>query len=243
MIWCLHGAVGQASDWDSFSSAMASKGISCRAVELWRFLECEALSLEAWAESFNLEVKAAENEQNILVGYSMGGRLALHALLEDSELWDRVVIVSAHPGLVTDSERLERMARDAEWAGLALTAEWSAFLNRWDRQEVLLEVDLNKGMESQRPSRSKLVNRRRAIARSFMEWSLGKQGDLRASLDKVLCPLLWISGEKDEKFSLLAKDVVSLIENGEHLVIPNSGHRVPWEVPEEFEQAVLSFIR
>ena len=39
--WCLHGAVGAVSDWRGLAQALAAKGISTRAVDLWRFLECE----------------------------------------------------------------------------------------------------------------------------------------------------------------------------------------------------------
>ena len=79
MIWFLHGAVGQAGDWDDFSKQLAAEGKTSRAVDLWRFLECEGMSISDWAEAFNAEVEAVGEEENILVGYSMGGRLALHA--------------------------------------------------------------------------------------------------------------------------------------------------------------------
>ena len=185
MIWCLHGAVGQAGDWAEFSQRMAEQGQPCRAVELWRFLECEGIGLAEWAAVFNAEVKAAGAEVNILVGYSMGGRLALHALLESPELWKKAVIISAHPGLQNEREKLERMASDAEWAGLALTSNWGEFLQKWDAQSVL-----QSGVAVSPDPRMKLVNRRRAIARSFMDWSLGKQADLRGLLDAVDCSIL-----------------------------------------------------
>ena len=54
MIWCLHGAVGQAADWDEFSKAMAAKGKTCRGVELWRFLECEGILLAKSGPQFSI---------------------------------------------------------------------------------------------------------------------------------------------------------------------------------------------
>ena len=237
MIWCLHGAVGQSSDWADFSQRLAEKGQACRAVELWRFLECEGIGLAEWAAVFNAEVKAAGAEKNILVGYSMGGRLALHALLDSPELWEKTVIVSAHPGLMNDADKLERMASDAEWAGLALTSDWSQFLQKWDAQGVL------QSDETTSPDpRMKLVNRRRAIARSFMEWSLGKQADLRVGLSKLDCSALWLTGGKDEKFSRLASEFIDAQSGFEHQIFAESGHRLPWEAKEEFYQVVNSWI-
>ena len=58
--------------------------------------------------------------------------------------------------------------------GLALTSDWKQLLEKWDSQGVL------QGRDAENPDpRMRLVNRRRAIARSFMEWTLGKQANLR----------------------------------------------------------------
>lgn len=240
MIWFLHGALGHAGDWDEVGHAFAAEGYATRAVELWRFLECEGMSLECWAESFNAEVKAAGAEENILVAYSMGGRLGLHALLAEPALWSRAVIVSAHPGLPDEHERLLRMASDAEWAGLALTSDWSAFLDRWSGQAVLQEFGVKGEEHSAR--RGKLVNRRRAIARSFMDWSLGKQQDLRPALAQLDLPLLWMAGERDEKFAALARAVVSTLPRGQLEIVPAVGHRVPWEDPDRFLTRLRLFL-
>lgn len=201
---------------------MAERRVPTRAVDLWRFLECESLTLAEWAASFNAEVKASGGGPHHLLGYSMGGRLALHALLDAPELWAQATIVSAHPGLTDEGERLQRMARDAEWAGLALTADWPQFLDKWQNQSVLRST-IEPG------PRGQLVNRRRAIARSFMEWSLGKQADLRPGLTNLQTPILWLTGRDDEKFTRLAADLVPTLRQGRHHIVPDCGHRLPWE--------------
>ena len=238
MIWCLHGALGQAGDWNEFSQTIAERGGKCRGVELWRFLECEGIGLADWAAAFNAEVRAAGEKENFLAGYSMGGRLALHALLDDPELWTKAVIVSAHPGLTEEQEKLERMASDAEWAGLALTSDWTQLLQKWDSQGVL-QGESAKGSDA----RIRLVNRRRAIARSFMEWSLGKQANLRDRFGKISCPVLWLTGERDEKFTALAREAVPLLAQGRNEVIPSAGHRLPWEDRERFAKLAGDFLR
>lgn len=241
MIWLLHGALGHAGDWDEVAQALAAQGVAARAVELWRFLECEGMSLEDWASAFNAEVEAAGAEENVLVGYSMGGRLALHALLDAPALWSRAAVVSAHPGLADEHQRLTRMASDAEWAGLALTSDWSLFLDRWSGQAVLQEFGVAEN-EEHSLRRARLVNRRRAIARSFMDWSLGKQQDLRPVLSQLDLPVLWMAGEKDEKFAALARDAVSILARGRLEILPAVGHRVPWEDPARFLSALQSFL-
>lgn len=235
MIWCLHGAVGMASDWKAFSREMAETGHEVRAVDLWRFLECRGLSLEEFGEALNREVEAVDSDP-VVVGYSMGGRLALHALLARSSSWQAAVIVSAHPGLAEEKERVMRMAADAEWAAAALTGDWGTFLERWEDQPVLSGG--GKGLED----RKQLVGRRESVARSFMEWSLGKQRDLREELRRIEVPVLWVTGEEDGKFTDLAAETVAHLSDGRHRPVRDAGHRAPWEQPACFSGLVREFL-
>lgn len=240
MIWCLHGAVGMAEDWKGLSVRLGQSGQAVRRVDLWRFLDCCPMELEDFAKSFCEEVRAGGDQKNILVGYSMGGRLALHALLEDAELFSGAVIVSAHPGGLDERAKILRMAGDAEWAGKALVGEWDLFLKEWEGQAVLNpEGSALEGLGNRR----QLKIRRQAVARSFMDWSLGKQEDLRDRMREVKVPVLWVTGEKDGKFTELAQELVPGLERGKLEVVEGAGHRVPWEKAGEFEALVEGFLR
>ena len=114
--WCLHGAVGMAADWRGFAKNLAASGIGSRAVDLWRFLDCGPMSLAEFAKALNAEAggEVFRGSGRALAGYSMGGRLALHALLESGHPWQAAVIVSGHPGL--ESDRSVRRSADTAWA-------------------------------------------------------------------------------------------------------------------------------
>lgn len=244
MIWCLHGAVGMAADWNAFSTAMVAAGHEVRRVDLWRYLDCCPMEMEAFSRAFCEEVRRAGGGDDVLVGYSMGGRLALQSLVEmvrgGENLFRAAVIVSAHPGLSSAEERLMRMGADAEWAGRALVGDWGKFLEEWEgrMRSGFLGVESETGWGDRRL----LQPRRQAVARSFMDWSLGKQADLRADLSKVDCPVLWVTGARDEKFTKLGEDAVGLLPAGRLEVVPDAGHRVPWERPEEFGAMVRRFL-
>jgi 2-succinyl-6-hydroxy-2,4-cyclohexadiene-1-carboxylate synthase len=244
MIWCLHGAVGMAADWKPFASAMTAAGHAVRRVDLWRYLDCCPMEMEEFGRAFCEEVMSAGAESNILVGYSMGGRLALQALLESTrageQLFRAAVIVSAHPGLPTDEERLMRMAADAEWAGRALVGEWGDFLERWEGR--MRSASLGVEPETGWGDRRLLQPRRQAVARSFMDWSLGKQGDLREELPELNCPVLWVTGVRDEKFTSLGREAVRLLRRGRMEIVPETGHRVPWERPDAFAELMRGFL-
>jgi len=230
-IWCLHGAVGMAEDWKGFRVP----GWSVKRVDLWRFLECCPMSMPGFGRALNEEASATPGRK-VLLGYSMGGRLALHALLEKSGIWDAAVVVSAHPGLEEEAARVARRAADAEWAALALKGEWADFLAKWSAQEVL--VSGAGGAEMVLADRSKLALRRNAVARSFIDWSLGAQESLWERVRReVSCPLHWMAGEKDAKFRELADRVQAL----ETWIAPGAGHRVPWESA-DFPRMVGEFL-
>lgn len=238
MIWALHGAVGRAADWQDFAASMGadlrSQVGQVRRLDLWRFLDCCPMPLDKIGATLASEISRIDPSP-VLVAYSMGGRLALHALLAEPKLWRAAVIISAHPGLTEPLECAARRQKDAEWSALALKGEWADFLEQWNAQGVLSgQVEM--------PDRMALKGRRASIARSFVDWSLGAQKDLSPSLGQIQCPVLWLSGERDVKFTQLAAQSVSKIPEAKHQVIPDCGHRIPWEQPEVFTQVCGDFL-
>jgi 2-succinyl-6-hydroxy-2,4-cyclohexadiene-1-carboxylate synthase len=238
--WCLHGAVGMAADWRSVAKQLASSGIGSRAVDLWRFLECAPMPLADFGKALNAEASGEvfRGSGRALLGYSMGGRLALHSLLNPGHPWQAAVIVSADPGLENPQDRTSRRATDTEWATRALTGNWQQFLDSWNAQPVLGAVSLRDPQSS-----GQLVMRRREIARSFVDWSLGTQEPLWDRLSEISIPLLWIAGENDLKFRSLAERAVEKIPQATLAIAPAAGHRVPWEAQTWFCDQVSRFLK
>ncbi len=235
--WCLHGAVGSASDWSGLAQALATKGISTRSVDLWRFLECESVPMPEFGKRLNAD---AEGEipraaRRILIGYSMGGRLALHALLEGGS-WDAAVIISANPGLRTPNEQTARRVADTIWATQALTLPWHDFLEKWNAQPLL-----GGAMRDSRED-GKLMQRRREIARSFVDWSVGNQQALWDRLPEIKIPTLWIAGENDTKFRTIAEEAAGLSDQFSLAIAPGAGHRVPSESGGWLAEKIAGFV-
>ena len=116
MIYALHGFLGKPSDWDFLDLQnihAPNLHQAPQAKDFWN-----------WAEDFNREV-AAQDDAPILLAYSMGGRLALHALLQGPKLWKAAIIVSAHTGLQSEQERTARLQSDAKLAEDFLHQPWA----------------------------------------------------------------------------------------------------------------------
>jgi 2-succinyl-6-hydroxy-2,4-cyclohexadiene-1-carboxylate synthase len=238
--WCLHGAVGMAADWRGLAKHLATAGIGTRAVDLWRFLECCPLPLTAFGRALNADASGQvfRGSGRALLGYSMGGRMALHALLEKDHPWQAAVIVSANPGLEHEAERAQRRARDTEWATQALTGNWQQFLSTWNAQAVLGNAALRDPGAS-----GSLMQRRREVARSFVDWSLGAQEPLWHRLGEISVPVLWVAGETDLKFRALAERAVANMPAARLVIAPSSGHRVPWDADAWFAGQVSHFLK
>ncbi|NCF86638.1 MAG: alpha/beta fold hydrolase [Verrucomicrobiaceae bacterium] len=207
MLWCLHGALGAYRDWESIFPG-------ARHVDLWSTKP--GTDLANWANQWVTTV-AEEDPHPQLVGYSMGGRLALHALLAAPTLWESATIVSAHPGL--RSGRAERRVRDKAWLARFQREPFQNVMRDWNAQSVFSK-------ESGPPNPKQFEPR---MARCFQQWSLGNQEPLWEQLDNITCPVQWICGELDTKFSQLGRDAVAMLPQATYLSTPSCGHRVPWE--------------
>lgn len=218
----LHGNIGSFHDWDILQQA-------------------ELQSIDLWAHShrtfsdFSTMLREATPPGSILLGYSMGGRLALHAMAADPGHWAGAVIVSAHPGLCCVQERIERRISDEIWAKQAREMEWPAFLEKWDAQAIL-------GESSKKNSRIHLESQREQIACGFENWSPGKQDDLRPALTRFKNPVLWVTGEEDEKFTRLGQEMAEVFPAFQHVIVPDCGHRVLMDAPDRLATELRRFL-
>jgi 2-succinyl-6-hydroxy-2,4-cyclohexadiene-1-carboxylate synthase len=208
-VLALHGFLGLAADWSLIPT------LPVRALDLWP----HARRGTSWC--------AAVVNKPILLGYSMGGRLAMQAAVAEPERWSGAVFVSAHPGLV--SGRAERLNADQAWAERFRCDPWFELMRDWNAQAVLASGVTLERREADFD--------REALACAMDVWSLGRQEDLRTRLVGLPFPVLYVTGERDEKFTALIGDL-RLPNSQKHVVIAGAGHRVPWDRPAEFEMAV-----
>ncbi len=124
------------------------------------------------------------------------------------------------------------------WATRALAGNWQEFIDAWNAQSIF-----GTGPIRDKQASGSLVMRRREIARSFVDWSLGVQEPLWDRLGEIKIPVLWIAGENDTKFRALAERAAALISNAHLAIAPGAGHRVPWEAEAWFADKVAHFLK
>ncbi|MEM9018577.1 MAG: hypothetical protein AAGC68_16320, partial [Verrucomicrobiota bacterium] len=113
-ILALHGNLGSPSHWEALDLP------EMRAVSIWEHAEKDFFEMAHYLATDG----SSGMESPILAGYSLGGRLALHALAIHPDRWSGAVIASAHPGLECVEDRLARRSSDQVWAARARDGSW-----------------------------------------------------------------------------------------------------------------------
>lgn len=179
-------------------------------------------------------------EKCFLVGYSMGGRLALYLNLHFPQRFSKVVLESASPGLKSQWDRSGRMQRDLELASKLETSDFSAFLKNWYNQPIF--ASLKNHPDFERLLQSRLKNNPIQLAKSLRNLSSGCQSSLCDNLKLNENPLLLLVGEYDEKFIAINLEMASLCKSAKLKIVNNSGHNIHFENVNEFVLNVGSFL-
>lgn len=203
-------------------------------MNLWN---SKALDLNTWVQSFCEVVKGESGGQSQwLMGYSLGGRLAIHALLEQPGLWAGVIVIGAHPGFSTETERKEQLLRDQVWGNRFLTEPWDDLMKAWDALPVF------GGHPNPWPREESAFSRTK-IAHLFDIFSKGRQQNLLPQLARLSkSKLLLITGEEDKKYGKINNRMLIQCPSARHIIIPNACHRVPWEATDAFKETVQQFL-
>jgi 2-succinyl-6-hydroxy-2,4-cyclohexadiene-1-carboxylate synthase len=172
------------------------------------------------------------------VGYSMGGRLALHLAVARPELVERLVLVGATAGLDTDDERAARRAADGALAADVERDGLDAFLARWLANPLFATLPAEAaGVED------RLENTVDGLAASLRLTGTGTQRPLWDDLPRLTMPVLFVVGELDAKFTALARRMEAAWGgDAEVAVIAGAGHACHLERPDAFLEVVVPFL-
>ncbi|MGA0133793.1 MAG: 2-succinyl-6-hydroxy-2,4-cyclohexadiene-1-carboxylate synthase [Opitutales bacterium] len=182
---------------------------------------------------------AGESPVEVL-GYSLGGRLALHWALANPTRVTRLVLVGASPGLRTERERRERVLADVALGEFIRSQGVSAFMRYWHGQTMFQTLqDLPSG-ELDALKKSRLANDPEGLALSLSQVGAGALPSVWDRLHELKMPVDLVTGSRDEKFTTLAREMLALMPRARHGVVEGSGHAVHIERPADLAAAILA---
>ena len=243
----VHGFAQSAKSWGTVAEKLASDR-KVYAIDLVGFGESyksgneSAYSLQAMGRALVDFLRDRQCEQPLVVGYSLGGRVALSALLEAgpagfAACTSGLVLESAGLGMASAADRAAAATRDAATARRLREMPLADFMTYWENLP-LFDSQKRLPEEARNAVRAgRLANASEALAISVERAGQHAMPDrLRvlealAELADTGTPVRYIAGQLDAKYSALAAELPAGVETA---IVPDAGHNIHLERPDLF---------
>jgi 2-succinyl-6-hydroxy-2,4-cyclohexadiene-1-carboxylate synthase len=236
----LNGFLGCAEDWDELRAAL---GMECVAIDLPGHGSdpepVEALTFEGGVEQVRRQITARGLDRCHILGYSMGGRVALGLAAWHPQLVASVVAIGAGAGIEDDFEREQRRQADDRLAD-QLESDFAGFLDLWYGLDLFAPLRAH-------PSFPRMLERRRRgdpahVARAMRAFSIGRQPCLHEELAAAKMRILLLAGALDAKFAASNARLADRCPACENRTIPDAGHSPHLENPPELARLARDFV-
>jgi 2-succinyl-6-hydroxy-2,4-cyclohexadiene-1-carboxylate synthase len=178
-----------------------------------------------------------------LVGYSLGGRVALDLATRYPELLSCLVLESASPGIEGDAERRERTTRDDALADEIEEKGIQWFVDYWQEMPLFATQKALPRSVLRAVRRDRLSNTPQGLAMSLRTMGAGRMVPLWDKLGDITLPVLIVVGTRDSKYVQLAEEMQRKMGRTSRLVkVEGAGHCVHLERPAEFADALEAFL-
>jgi 2-succinyl-6-hydroxy-2,4-cyclohexadiene-1-carboxylate synthase len=176
---------------------------------------------------------------SVLVGYSLGGRLALRAALRSPECFTAVVLVGSTAGFEEGPLRVQRAEADEKLASWMEAMPIEDIVSLWERQPLFADQSETL-VEEQRPGR--LSHDPRSLALLLRTAGQGTLEPVWHELRTFPLPILAIAGARDEGYRAAAKRIASVAPHGRMAIVEEAGHAPQLQQPEAVADLIVGFL-
>ncbi len=242
-IVCLHGFTGSGCDFEPIARSFA-----CVALDLIghgnspKPMQANPYSFAEQVEAIWQTVQEQQLQRTILLGYSMGGRLALQLACTKPQAFSGLVLIGASAGLRSESQREIRRRADHELAANIEQKGSAWFRQHWSQQPIIqsqqrIPDPWQASMQQRRQS-----NTSHALAMTLRQAGTGSMQPLWDQLPALSLPTLLITGCDDTKFGAIASEMSALMPRAQHVQIERAGHCAHLENMDGFSAALQRFL-
>ncbi|HLR53657.1 MAG TPA: 2-succinyl-6-hydroxy-2,4-cyclohexadiene-1-carboxylate synthase [Pseudogracilibacillus sp.] len=177
-----------------------------------------------------------------LLGYSMGGRVALSFSKRHPDYVESLLLESASPGLRTEAEREQRRKKDQQLADKIATEGISAFVEMWENLPLFTtQKNLPENIKQQ-VRKERLFQTEAGLAKSLQWMGTGAQPSWWDQLNSLHMPVYLIVGNLDKKFVEINQAMEKGMTQSELVIVHEAGHAVHVEQAEKFATIVMEFL-
>lgn len=239
----IHGFTGSASAMRPLSERLPGRKIVPDLVGHGRSespASLDAYYLENISRQLSSLLQQLEASPASIVGYSLGGRIALHFALAHPEMVRSVALIGASPGIRGQDDRLNRKYSDGDLAnsisqvGVGEFIEAWVAMPMWESLRDKLTADQWQESITQRRSNHSL-----GLANSLRANGTGSMNPLHDILGDLKAPTLLIAGDQDYKFLEIAYEMSDKIPDVSVEAIVDSGHAAHLEQPDATANAII----
>lgn len=178
----------------------------------------------------------------ILCGYSMGGRAAINYAVNFPGRIKSLILESTTAGISDPNDRQKRILHDSKLAENILSNGINWFADEWLKNPLFEQIKNGDPKKFNRLRKLKLANNKLGLANSLIGFGTGAMPDFWSELKNIEIPCLLISGEKDIKFTEIAKKMNLILKNSVHEIINDAGHNTHLEMPDIFISLVNRYL-
>ncbi len=243
----LHGFLGSGSDWLSVARQFSHQ-FFCILPDLPGHGEnvelplSEPVNFDKIVAGLNYLLDELELERVNLLGYSMGGRIALYFSTKFPHRVEHLILEGANPGIADERSRLARATLDDQRAEQLRNLGIDTFVDRWYQMMLFGTLKKHPQILEQLKIRRK-QNDARWAAKIISELSPGRQPSLWHRLGQLPMPVLLLAGQLDEKYADLMGQMAAKIPQAILEIVPGAGHNVHLEAPQPFIKGVEQFLQ
>lgn len=178
-----------------------------------------------------------------MVGYSMGGRIALSLANRYPELILSLILESASPGLHTEKERFERKSKDDKLARKIEEEGIRSFVSFWEKLPLFASQKILPEESRARIQAERLSQKEAGLAMSLREMGTGSQTSLWNKLETIDIPIMLIVGALDHKFVAINKEMQKFLPDASLVIVEDAGHTVHIERPNRYTKVIKQFFQ
>jgi len=232
----LHGFAGSSRTWNHIITQLNCYTIALDIVGHGKskFLDINShYSLNDWSDELNFILNELEISKIKLCGYSMGGRLAIAFASKYPDKIEKLIIESAHLGIMDSLAKKKRYKEDLFLSKL-IEKDMSIFAEKWQKMPLFSNQKMRNEKAYLNQQKIRLSQNPLQLSYALRSFSQGKMKSYKNKFREFDFPILIINGSEDVKYKEIGKQMTKINPKAKQYVVPKANHNVHLESSQVF---------